>query len=350
MDQKTGDLVASALQPLPNLFTILDLALLLFVLFFLLSTLASHILEAFVGLINSRGNQLYRRLQAALGEKVTDEIYDNPLIKSLTSDGRGASSALLQMLYRRLGRLKLTPDVFRGDLPAYVEPEFFARAVVVVYGDGTTQASGNPLFQQLKREAGDDVAAFRDKVVEWYKALNDRQNGTYTRWSFWRLLLIGAPLAASLDIDTVHIVGSLWSHPELAAKLVGELQSALPSAGAGVGAEVGTPDGQASRELAEAVAKTWRDIAAEATRPPLYAWQGRPPGAGDWLAKVVGWLLAAFATSLGAQFWFNLLGETLKLRAAGPKPADDTGGSTPAGGTGGGTPDDGTGGAAPTAG
>ncbi len=42
----------------------------------------------------------------------------------------------------------------------------------------------------------------------------------------------------------------------------------------------------------------------------------------QWAAKLLGWLLTALATSLGAQFWFNLLSESLKLRAAGRKPDD----------------------------
>jgi len=35
---------------------------------------------------------------------------------------------------------------------------------------------------------------------------------------------------------------------------------------------------------------------------------------------VVGWIATAFAISLGAQFWFNALGEVLNIRAAGRKP------------------------------
>ena len=41
------------------------------------------------------------------------------------------------------------------------------------------------------------------------------------------------------------------------------------------------------------------------------------------LGQLTGWLLTALATSLGAQFWFNLMSEALKLRATGRKP-DDT--------------------------
>jgi hypothetical protein len=41
---------------------------------------------------------------------------------------------------------------------------------------------------------------------------------------------------------------------------------------------------------------------------------------------LLGWLLTAFAISLGAQFWFGLLTNLTSLRASGdkPKPADAT--------------------------
>ena len=39
----------------------------------------------------------------------------------------------------------------------------------------------------------------------------------------------------------------------------------------------------------------------------------------------IGWAITALAISFGAPFWFDALGDVLKLRAAGPKPlrADD---------------------------
>ena len=36
--------------------------------------------------------------------------------------------------------------------------------------------------------------------------------------------------------------------------------------------------------------------------------------------SLLGWIITAFAISLGAQFWFDLLTKFVNLRAAGPKP------------------------------
>ena len=42
-----------------------------------------------------------------------------------------------------------------------------------------------------------------------------------------------------------------------------------------------------------------------------------------WLLSLAGWLVTAFAISLGAPFWFDLLQKLLNInvRGAGPKPA-----------------------------
>jgi hypothetical protein len=287
------NVLAAALQTLPGFLAILNVAILLFAVFFFTSTLASHLLEYFVGGINSRGRQLEERLKAALGEPAAAAVYANPLIASLCAEGRDGA--------------KLPPS--------YIEPNFLARAIVAEFAKaGAVSASG--IVQQLKAEAGEDAAAFRNGIVEWFGAVNQRQNGVYTRWSFMRLFVIGFLMAAVLDIDTVHIAGTLWGKPELAEKLVGDLERAVPAASGDL-SQLSDADRQ---KLNEAVDAAWQAIRAEAATPPLYAWQSGPGSAVAWAAKLIGWLLTALATSLGAQFWFNLRSESLKLRAAGRKP------------------------------
>jgi len=42
----------------------------------------------------------------------------------------------------------------------------------------------------------------------------------------------------------------------------------------------------------------------------------------DQNTKLLGWLLTAFAISLGSAFWFDLLNRLIQLRGAGAKPED----------------------------
>lgn len=285
-----------------TLLNVLNVAILLFAIFFFASTLASHALEALVGLLNSRGRQLRRRLETALGPEVAREIYRSPVLRSLAADGRGDS---------------------RWRAPSYVEPGFFARAVAALVDDPGKAAAREELFRQLKDEAVREGAAFEDKLVEWYKALADRQTGVYTRWSTFRLFLIGLALAAAVDIDVVHIGAALWRQPAVAEDLAARLERAAPALAAGA-SPAALPDDQRAG-LVAAVGDAWPELraaAAGAEGPPAYGWQKPPSGltSQEWGGKLLGWLLTALATSLGAQFWFRLLSESLKLRAAGRKP------------------------------
>lgn len=76
-------------------------------------------------------------------------------------------------------------------------------------------------------------------------------------------------------------------------------------------------------EVARAEATRARDAAAIAAREAAseQAWPS------DWvsrLTRVLGWLFTALAASLGAQFWFDVLGKVVNLRMSGKKPEKAT--------------------------
>ena len=298
--------LAGALNGLPGFVLILNVAILLVAIFFFTSTLASHLLEYWSGLRNTRGEALRSRLQTALGDTTANDLYASPLIRSL-SDGKTS--------------------------PSYIEPEFLARALINKYVtlDGDKKiavvGSGPPVIEVLAAEAGGDIERLRANIIDWFRALNERENGKYTRWSFFRLFLIGLAFAVVLDIDVVHITSTLWSKPELSEKLVAELEQAVPSLKTADKAALGDED---RKKLQDAMLTLWPTLSAELKNAPMYAWQRVPDSPPAWGIKAIGWLLTALATSLGAQFWFNLLSEALKLRATGRKP-DDGAAATDAG-------------------
>ncbi len=296
--------VASMLQTLPGFLTIVNVVILLSAIFFFTSTLASHLLEMFVGMINSRGKQLRKRLDTALGENVAAAIYADPLIRSLM--GRGA---------------RIMPGTASPQPPSYIEPELFARVVAKLSQTSGNAVSGSDVIKDIKESvAAATPAELEPRIIEWFKAVNDRQNGVYTRWSFLRLLIIGFLFAAAMDIDTVHITGTIWKNPEVAEKVAKELEQAAQLSKSG---DLSQLSDEQRKKLQEAIASAWTQV--RDTAPPAYAWQTRPSklSAEQWASKVLGWLLTALATSLGAQFWFNIMSEALKLRAAGRKPDDN---------------------------
>lgn len=49
-------------------------------------------------------------------------------------------------------------------------------------------------------------------------------------------------------------------------------------------------------------------------------WKALPSYGGGWLNKLAGLALTAFAVSLGAPFWFDLLNRFVTIRAGGRSP------------------------------
>lgn len=67
-----------------------------------------------------------------------------------------------------------------------------------------------------------------------------------------------------------------------------------------------------------------RDAACQGGAPLL-----NPKWWGNSLLMLAGWLLTALACTLGAPFWFDVLGKLVKLRASGGKPDSGTDGGAP---------------------
>ena len=48
-----------------------------------------------------------------------------------------------------------------------------------------------------------------------------------------------------------------------------------------------------------------------------FGWQEAPDGVTGWLKALLRWLMTIAAVSLGAPFWFDLLGKVAHVRGAG---------------------------------
>jgi hypothetical protein len=132
--------------------------------------------------------------------------------------------------------------------------------------------------------AGGDLEVARRNVEGWYEGTMDRVSGWYKRRTRWLLFVIGLAVAVLANVDTIEVV--------TAPGLPVGFSCLQTDHGAGLG---------------EMLSACWANAAAE--------------GAARWPLKALGWLLTAFAVSLGAPFWWQLLCRVADLRGAGRKPA-----------------------------
>ncbi|WP_431271422.1 hypothetical protein [Dankookia sp. P2] len=210
----------------------------------------------------------------------------------------------------------------RPTWPAYIEPADFARTAARLIDQGKLAVPGTPapaaptsaVFGALLKEAQQAGVTPEARIGAWYQAVNDRLTGTYTRYSMTRLFLFGFVVAVSLDLDIVHLVPALLHDPAAADAAAARIQA------------VADTIGNSEMAAKDAVAQVQHILQGFSSQAPLlFGWQtlfSKLEGA-DLARKLAGWLLTAFATSFGAQSWFQVLSDALKLRAAGPRPGTD---------------------------
>ncbi|MCC7271133.1 MAG: hypothetical protein IT561_00595 [Alphaproteobacteria bacterium] len=269
---------------------VLEVAIGLVFVFLLVSLLVSVVQELIASAIAWRA----RNLRSGIGTMLEDpmlqglagKLYAHPLVATLAQPGQ---------------------------LPSYIPSTIFARALVDILK--TSPPAAGTALAFLQRETAGDADALRAELAGWFDDMMERVSGWYRRRVQVVLLAIGLAISALLDISTLRIADALWTTPPLRAAVAAQAETFYRT--------------QAPDAAKPASIETFRRQIDELKLP--IGWTDRRwsevfgrDAEGRWwplLAAVAGWLLTAFAASLGTQFWFNILGEALKLRAAGRKPA-----------------------------
>jgi hypothetical protein len=177
-------------------------------------------------------------------------------------------------------------------------------------------------------------------VNGWFDPTIERVSQSFTNQSHYWTAGISLLLALLLQIDSFKIVNRLAIDDALRASLVQQAQGlSAPAAPSGTS---GAPDDAAIREATKENVQHLRLLATQT----LITWPTSPKNWWDaWNnsnVSVFGVLLSAVLLSFGAPFWFNVLGDLLKLRPAlaakddqqrqdreSSQPQADGGGSTP---------------------
>lgn len=216
-------------------------------------------------------------------------------------------------------------------LPSYVPARDFAAALLGVLQDG----SADPAFDQAramidKLPNGDlkttlqsfisagatDIDKLRTRIENWFDDAMERLSGIYKRFSQWMMLFLGLVVAVCMNIDSVHMVRTLWNEPALSHAIADGATEAIKNNK--VFDCSSTPAADGTTTAAPCKTPNMAAILAVIDQQPLpIGWPGTKFDC--WV--VLGWLLSALAISLGAQFWFGLLTQLISLRAAGDKPA-----------------------------
>jgi hypothetical protein len=291
----------------------IDIAIGLILMFLVLSMLATVINEFIATRIGLRAKTLKAGLEQILDDQtLRTAFYDHGLIASGNKAVGGDDGHVSYMSGRTFALAVLGSLDPSNPLPGFADIETAIKHLP----DSNIR---DRLLAQLATANG-DLEKLRDNVARSFDTVMDRVTGIYKRYLKWISLAVGIVLAVGLNADTIAVGTALWKDGSVRAQMVevaGSFKANHPASGTDAsGTNVKLPD------VEQAIAQAQEDL-----RPLPIGWYGAPwPPTWSqilsWssLVKVCGWLLTGFAISLGAPFWFDLLGKFMNLRGAGTKP------------------------------
>jgi hypothetical protein len=276
--------------------TILDVAIGIVFIYLLVSLVVSAINELIAALLKSRAKNLVKGIQALLQDPSQTgwvaRLYEHPLIESLSPP---------------------------NSKPSYIPSRTFALALLDLIAPATTDGIRTPadlkagmanLPEPLQRtlttlleESQHDVERLKTQIEIWFNNGMDRASGWYKRKTQWIQFFLGLGLVIFLNVDSVHIGRTLFAiNSPLRASLVESAKSFVVQPG-------GT--NRPIKDVVEAISTVSLPI----------GWSEFPKP--DQLPIIfLGWLITAFAVSLGAPFWFDLLNKFVNVRASGKAPEE----------------------------
>lgn len=296
---------------------VIDVAIGLFLLYFVLSLVSSSVVELVFSVTRLRFRLLRSRLREMLGDEGARELLAHGIMVAFGKrpsylPANAFAVALFDNLCSAAGAVPRTFNVLRDRL---------VRLRTTAEQSGTLPAQPVRALLALVDEADQDMKSAQRRVEEWFDQSMERCTGAFKRRSQLALLVVGLAVAAGINADSVAVVGRLWTNAPLREALrLSATELVKPE----------TDADSARPELFEAVKAVRRAVDAAGVSLPL-GWQDetlRPAATfGGFAAKLAGWILTALAVSLGAPFWYDLIGRLVSLRWAGKTPESDKAGA-----------------------
>jgi hypothetical protein len=320
-------------------FAPLDIAIGLTFVYVLLSVFCSAVQEAIAGVFAWRAKTLEEALRNLLedngasgemGAPAAVAPVDTEAVNPPPEPPRGTVSAAQQ---GRDGTLKdqvlshgLIRPLYRGGRkPSYLSPKLFALALLDIVAPAENADPIEGVSNQialanipsgvkdallgLTKGVAKDRDHLRSLVEDWFNGTMERVSGWYKRKVQFVICVLALVATIGLNVNTVSIGETLAKDNAVRAAVVAQAEKSTIKEGA-------TP-----KEAAKAITEVrqlgvpigWNKSASDPA-------QANFESTGEIAHTVGGWLLTFIALSLGAPFWFGLLGKLSSLRTSGNAP------------------------------
>jgi hypothetical protein len=344
----------------------LDIAIGLVFIYLLYSLLTTALKEFIATIFDYRPKMLQRGIEQMLDGKNIKMRWWNRIFDWIAKTGgkntrRNKKEALFANYIFSHALYKNSSDNsgwFSSGKPSYIDPSVFSDIFIdVIAGPGkesvmkTIQANVEKLGEgDLKKilllyvqEANGDLQRFKILIDAWFITSMHRVSGWYKKQANWIVFFLGLCLSFAFNVSTIEIVSKLSKDKvarEALVKNASEYVSKNSDAKFTTDTAGGKTDTATVKERLQAIKDFYKASIEENNNVMGLGW-GDFGGAGadsglcglgkkilyvlkesiSSPRKWIGFLITAFAISMGAPFWFDLLNKFVNLRVSGQRPA-----------------------------
>ena len=310
-----------------SVYTILDVAISLALIYLTLSIFCSALKEWIARWLDLRSTTLKQSINVILKDPtatgLAGEFHRHPLVTGLRFEKERYPGYIpTQTFAKALADIAIEIVTPPGSTTS--QPRVRATAAVAA-----AAASGSPaasavdigpesrrVLETLLRGNLGSVTDVETRLGRWFDDSMERASGWYKRKAQLIIVAIAAILTIGLKVDTIAITKQIWVDPTLRAEMVQRATAAH--------------DSNAKMPAASSAVTPALDSLEKQLPIGWSCWPGDPsqPDCKEWsvpaLALTVpGLLLTIIALSLGAPFWFDLLNKLVNLRQSGTPPDEE---------------------------
>ncbi|WP_144241185.1 hypothetical protein [Fimbriimonas ginsengisoli] len=172
------------------------------------------------------------------------------------------------------------------------------------------------ILRPLLAGAGDDIDKVRHHLELWYEATMERASGWYKKRIQMITFCVAFGIVLVANADSLMIFERLWANPAQRQILAGQAQVEGKTL-AGAPSELKDESKKAVADLLGwSGPVNWNASDYKPSNP------NRFPMGFEWFYKLIGLAITAFAASLGAPFWFDILNRFMNIRTTGASPGE----------------------------
>jgi hypothetical protein len=261
---------------------------------------------------------------SALGKAV----WENQLIDGLTQKGEQASyipkevfvNALLDEIHHQTSISPVaTPSTTSAAATTQTTTYDFESIGTSITNSQILPERMKRLLAQMHAEAHSNLDSFREQIGDWYDHAMERNMGTFKKYTQRWVLLISFIVTIGLNVDTIKLIKYFHSYPQEATRIADAAEEMMKQ-----NPELPKPDKDKLNEYIDKVNSL--------ELPMGWKMEKVVSQSGCWITRVkktlwsiilvigdnfVGWIITAFAVSLGAPFWFDALNKLVNIRSTG---------------------------------